>query len=218
MAEDDFETPEVWDEYQWERFLQQQDRNTEKYFGLLEKYLDHPDRDNIIAKEMGWESFDEERDAEWDEVAESLCEEELSQSQEEPEASEGDFEEFARSPIYQDTLKLHTWINSWLEREQSLKDDPEAIRLATRSAVCGAKLAAALCGDDCAELGMTIAYLKRGLKAANDALDAAARLAQEKKMTVRQRMTLNKLLFKIRDRIVDLMSEYRAEWRKRYGS
>jgi hypothetical protein len=218
MADDDFETPEIWDEYQWERFLQQQDRNTEKYFGLLEKYLDHPDRDNIIAKEMGWESFDENRDAEWDEVAESLCEQEMSQSQQEPECSDGDFEEFARSPIYQDTLKLHTWINSWLEREQSLKDDPEAIRLATRSAVCGAKLAAALCGDDCTELGMTIAYLKRGLKAANDALDAAARLAQAKKMAVRQRMTLNKLLFKIRDRIVDLMSEYRAEWRKRYGS
>jgi hypothetical protein len=218
MADDDFETPEIWDEYQWERFLQQQDRNTDKYFGLLEKYLDHPDRDNIIAKEMGWESFDENRDAEWDEVAESLCEQEMSQSQQEPECSDGDFEEFARSPIYQDTLKLHTWINSWLEREQSLKDDPEAIRLATRSAVCGAKLAAALCGDDCTELGMTIAYLKRGLKAANDALDAAARLAQAKKMAVRQRMTLNKLLFKIRDRIVDLMSEYRAEWRKRYGS
>jgi hypothetical protein len=218
MADDDFETPEIWDEYQWERFLQQQDRNTEKYFGLLEKYLDHPDRDNIIAKEMGWESFDEDRDAEWDEVAESLCEEEMSLSQEEAECSEGDFEEFARSPIYQDTLKLHTWINSWLDREQSLKDHPEAIRLATRSAVCGAKLAAALCGDDCTELGMTIAYLKRGLKAANDALDAAARLAQEKKMAVRQRMALNKLLFKVRDRIVDLMSEYRAEWRKRYGS
>ena len=85
MADDDFETPEIWDEYQWERFLQQQDRNTEKYFGLLEKYLDHPDRDNIIAREMGWESFDEDRDAEWDEVAESLCEEEMSLSQQESE-------------------------------------------------------------------------------------------------------------------------------------
>ena len=27
---------DAWDEYQWERFLQEQDRNTEKYFGLLE--------------------------------------------------------------------------------------------------------------------------------------------------------------------------------------
>lgn len=217
MADDDFETPEVWDEYEWERFLQQQDRNTEKYFGLLEKYLDHPDRDKIIAKEMGWESFDSEQDNEWDEVAESLCEEEMKASQEDDNA-EGEFDEFARSPIYQDTLKLHTWINAWLERDPGLKDHPEAIRLATRSAVCGAKLAAALCGDDSTEIGMTIAYLKRGLKAANDALDAGAKLASDEKMTARQRGALNRQLFRVRDRIVDLMSEYRAEWRKRYGN
>ncbi len=217
MGEDDFETPEVWDEYQWERFLQQQDRNTEKYFGLLEKYLDHPDRDRIIAREMGWESFDEERDEEWSEIAENVCEEELNSSQDD-EDSEGDFEEFARSPIYQDTLKLHTWINAWMDRESSAKDHPEAIRLATRSAVCGAKLAAALCGDEYTELGMTIAYLKRGLKAANDALDAASNLVKEGRMTARQRGALNRLLFKVRNRIVDLMSEYRTEWRKRYGN
>ena len=48
----------------------------------------------------------------------------MSLSQQEAECQEGDFEEFARSPIYQDTLKLHTWINSWLDREQSLKDHP----------------------------------------------------------------------------------------------
>jgi len=218
MGEDDFETPEIWDEYQWERFLQQQDRNTEKYFGLLEKYLDHPDRDRIIAREMGWESFDEERDEEWNEIAENFCEEELNNASDEEDSAEGDFEEFARSPIYQDTLKLHTWINAWLDREASCKEHPEAIRLATRSAVCGAKLAAALCGDEYTELGMTIAYLKRGLKAANDALDAAANLVNEGKMTARQRGALNRLLFKVRNRIVDLMSEYRSEWRKRYGN
>jgi len=217
MSDDDFETPEIWDEYQWERFLQQQDRNTEKYFGLLEKYLDHPERDQIIAREMGWECFDDEIDNEWEEVAESLCEEEMKATKEE-ECEEGEFDEFARSPIYQDTVKLHTWINAWLDRDASLKDHPEAVRLATRSAVCGAKLAAALCGDDSTELGMTIAYLKRGLKAANDALDAGAKLAEDEKMTARQRGSLNRLLFKVRDRIVDLMSEYRSEWRKRYGN
>ena len=30
----------AWDEYDWERFLQQQDHKTEKYMELLEKYLD----------------------------------------------------------------------------------------------------------------------------------------------------------------------------------
>ena len=53
----DFPPEEIWDEYVWERFLQQQDRNTEKYFQLLEKYLDDPDRDAIIAEEMGWDVF-----------------------------------------------------------------------------------------------------------------------------------------------------------------
>lgn len=217
MPDDEFETPEIWDEYQWERFLQQQDRNTEKYFGLLEKYLDHPERDSIIAREMGWESHDEEEEACWEELAGNLCQEEMELCDEEECSGDDEFDEFAKSPIYQDTLKLHGWINGWLDKDSSLKDHPEAIRLATRSAVCGAKLAAALCGDDYTELGMTIAYLKRGLKAANDALDAACRLTAEKKMTVRQRATLDRLLFRVRDRIVDLMSEYRAEWRKRYG-
>lgn len=212
MPDDDFEEPEIWDEYQWERFLQQQDRNTEKYFGLLEKYIDHPERDKIIAREMGWESFD----ADWDEAAEGLCDEEGGVAAEE-EAGEGDFEKFAQSPIYQDTLRLHTWINALLDAEPSLKDHPEAVRLATRSAVCGAKLAAALCGDDQTELGMTIAYLKRGLKAANDALDASLCLAGEKRLNPRQKAALNRLLFRVRNRIVDLMSLYRAEWRKRYG-
>src|SRR5215471_4468025 len=37
-----------WDEYDWERFLQQQDGKTEKYMQLLETYLDDPRRDEII--------------------------------------------------------------------------------------------------------------------------------------------------------------------------
>jgi len=217
MADDEFEVPEVWDEYKWERFLQQQDQNTEKYFGLLEKYLDHPERDAIIAREMGWEMPDEEEEASWEKLAGDLCQEEIEQSSDEV-CSEDEFDEFSRSPIYQDTLKLHSWINNWMDEDNSLKDHPEAVRLATRSAVCGAKLAAALCGDEYTELGMTIAYLKRGLKAANDALDAGARLVDAQKMTPRECMALNKLLFRVRDRIVDMMSAYRSEWRKRYGN
>src|SRR6266513_1999851 len=46
------EPDRVWDEYEWERFLQQQDYKTEKYMELLEKYLDHLQLDQIIASEM----------------------------------------------------------------------------------------------------------------------------------------------------------------------
>src|ERR1700710_1669236 len=56
------ESDDAWDEYEWERFLQQQDQKTEKYMELLEKYLDDPQRDQIIAREMGWTHLLENRD------------------------------------------------------------------------------------------------------------------------------------------------------------
>lgn len=214
MPNDDEEFPgDVWDEYQWERFLQEQDRNTEKYFGLLEQFVDHPDRDGLIAREMGWDSCAD--DSEIEEIADLMRGQDLDEADE--EAGEGEFDKFTKSPIYADTLRLHRWISRWIDSDDRLKDHPEAVRFATRSAVCGAKLAAALCGDDIAEIGMTIAYLKRALKASNDALDAAAKLVESGLLDKRRAAVAKRYVFKIRNRVVDLMSEFRAEWRKRHG-
>ena len=52
------------------------------------------------------------------------------------------------------------------------------MKLATHSALASAKLAAALSNDDVDEIGMTIAYLKRALKAITISMDAAAQLRQ----------------------------------------
>src|SRR3954470_19039854 len=86
----------VWDEYEWERFLQQQDHKTEKYMELLEKYLDHPQRDQIIAREMGWTQLlnEEESDSWSDEVDAMLAEEsnsrdDTSEQQEPPSFTDG---------------------------------------------------------------------------------------------------------------------------------
>lgn len=43
-----------WDEFDYERFLRECDARTEKYAQLQKKYLRHPDRDRLIAEEMGW--------------------------------------------------------------------------------------------------------------------------------------------------------------------
>ena len=50
MAGYEGESERMWDEYDWERFLQQQDQKTEQYMQLLETYLDDPQRDEIIAR------------------------------------------------------------------------------------------------------------------------------------------------------------------------
>ncbi len=210
MAENDFDSSEVWDEYDWERFLQEQDRNTEKYLGLLEQYMDHPERDEIIAREMGWAYYNDEE-----------CEVEVSigfQAEEDfSEFEKSEFEKFSDSPIYQETVRFHNMINSWLEKHPHVKEHPEAIRLTACSAICGAKLAAALCGEDQAEIGMTIAYLKRALKTANDSLQAITCLFQIKLLTPRQKGILTRQLFCVRDPVIEFIGNYRAEWRRRYG-
>ena len=92
------------------------------------------------------------------------------------------------------------------------------MKLATHSALASAKLAAALSDDDVDEIGMTIAYLKRALKAITISMEAAAQLLSEKLITRTQHAVLQQRLFQVRDGIITLMGEYRGEWRRRFGS
>jgi DNA-binding PadR family transcriptional regulator len=65
---------------------------------------------------------------------------------------------------------------------------------------------------------MTIAYLKRALKAANDSLDALAKLLEAGLLDRRRVNHARRLVFAIRDKIVDYMREYRRLWTERHGS
>ncbi|MEO6054884.1 MAG: hypothetical protein ABIP97_12815 [Chthoniobacterales bacterium] len=213
MSEFDPDFEGAWDEYEWERFLRQQDQNTEKYLGLLDKYMDHPERDQIIAREMGW--------SDWASTLPDSLEEEVERYLDEDADEEEDdssFETFAQTPLYQETLKLHDYISKLFKKNPAFEDNTDALLLATSSAVCGAKLAAALCDEDSVELGMTIAYLKRGLKAVHDAMESGHRLVAKNLITRRQLGTLLRRIFRIRNAIIELMGQYRAEWRKRHGS
>src|SRR5207247_6670934 len=70
----------MWDEYDWERFLREQDQKTEKYMELLEKYLDDPHRDEIIAREMGWSQFLGAKD--WEDEVDALTNEDWRSEEE----------------------------------------------------------------------------------------------------------------------------------------
>jgi len=48
-----------WDEFDYEKFLRESDARTDKYMELLDKYQDHPDRERLIAREMGWTWLEE---------------------------------------------------------------------------------------------------------------------------------------------------------------
>src|SRR3989475_6851373 len=207
----------MWDEYDWERFLQQQDQKTEKYMQLLETYLDDPQRDEIIARERGWTQLLDAKD--WSAEVDALLDEDVADEDDfgmEKAARSG--ETFEEHSLYRAAFALTIWIDQLFDQSASLQNEPTAVRLATHSALASAKLAAALSGDNVDEIGMTIAYLKRALKAITISMNAAAQLLSEKLITGTQHSILQQRLFQVRDGIITLMGEYRAEWRRRFGS
>ena len=207
----------MWDEYDWERFLQEQDQKTEKYMQLVETYLDDPQRDEIIAREMGWTQLLEAKD--WSAEVDALLGEGVEEDGDlDPDEAGEVAETFEEHALYQAAFALTIWIDQLFDQTPLLQNEPAAIKLATHSALASAKLAAALSGDDVDEIGMTIAYLKRALKAITISMNAAAQLLSEKLITRTQHSALQQRLFQVRDGIITLMGEYRAEWRRRFGS
>src|SRR6266404_3201937 len=188
------EPERMWDEYDWERFLQQQDGKTEKYMQLLD------------AKD-------------WSAEVDALLEENAAQEDEadvDPVDASG--ETFQEHHLYRAAFDLTLWIDQLFDQNAGLQNEPAAVKLATHAALASAKLAAALSGDHLDEIGMTIAYLKRALKAITTSMNAAAQLRKAAGLISRSEyLVLQQRLFEVRDGIVSLMGEYRGEWRRRFG-
>jgi hypothetical protein len=218
----DHEEPErIWDEYDWERFLQQQDRKTEKYMELLERYIDDPNRDQIIAREMGWYHLLDKDGEKWAENVDFLFDQDqgLQEDMDEDEDQDEDMDDeegFEVHPLYKASFALTVWIDQLFDELGEIQNQPSAVKLSTHAAVASAKLAAALSDDDVDEIGMTIAYLKRALKAIMIGIDSAVQLRKDVTLDPERFATLNQRLFQIRDGIIQLMGEYRSEWRRRY--
>jgi hypothetical protein len=218
MAGYEGEPEREWDEYQWERFLQQQEDKAEKYMQLLEEYLDDPRRDEIIAREMGWTQLLDAKD--WSAELDALPDEDLAEDDDPDIGVASTSEEtFEGHDLYRAAFALTIWIDHLFDRNASLPNEPSAVKLATQAALANAKLAAALSSDSLSEIGMTIAYLKRALKAITISMDAAAQLRKAAGLVTRsQYAVLRRRLFQVRDGIVTLMGEYRSEWRRRFGA
>jgi len=220
MPEDDEQPEKIWDEYDWERFLQQQDQKTEKYMELLEKYLDHPNRDQIIAREMGWFHLLDKDGEKWAEEVDSNFDDSLPAGfGEEGDSDEPDLEEDETCeghPLYQSSVVLQTWFDTVSWGSAALAEHPASVLLSLNASIASNKLAAALSDDDAGEIGMTIAYLKRALKAITVCLECSAQLHREGSVSHDTYGQMNQRLFHVRDGIIHLMGTYRSEFRRRY--
>ena len=229
MSDDPKQPERVWDEYDWERFLRKQDKRTELYLELLDRYGEHPDRESLIARAMGWTDFEKEEEALWEQsglemevVGEGELEEwdELDKDEALAQVMEevGGHDDVEVHPLYQASFELTLWLDEALSaRGPAVATHPAAVELSKQICILGGKLAAALSDLEGAELGMTLAYLKRALRAATLALNAYAELHREKAFGRIRDRQLRERLFGLRGGIVGMMGEVRGEWRRRHG-
>jgi len=181
---------EIWDEYRWERFKQQSDMRSEKYRQLLEKYMDHPDRDKIIAKEMGWDDLLEDLEAyergeipDYEEDIDDIMDEDIDEGDEWKKTTgyeSDDSDSVKNLPVYQKayqySLDAHKLVKKIGEhrREKVISDFIGA------AIIPAAKIAGGYAmGFEMQFLGGNIANCKRGLAAANRTLNALDIMLEE---------------------------------------
>src|ERR1700741_2487825 len=166
-------------EFEWELFLRASDRRSTKLGGLLEKYSEHPDRDRLIARGMGWKEIEEMLDAQ----AES-SEEEADIEFDEPDQEESAGRERPiRHPLVTRIIDRSVELSRLTENQR----DDDINEMVGSYMVVGPKIAGALTiGDhdlapDLNMSGLVVAKLKRAIGELSRALTAAERLRESKR-------------------------------------
>jgi len=174
MKDKDYYEDDDWDEEDWERCLQKADVRTAKYIELFETLHDHPDCDNLIAKEMGWRHKYE--DCDYKNESCDNCENrnecriyEINQiidnSIEYNETIESDVEDVKSILAYKKSYELYVKLSRYFKNRKGMDIDEDVLEAISASSMAPAKIAGGhgmgyekdtLCGN--------IANCKRSLK------------------------------------------------------
>lgn len=213
------------DEFEWEQILRESDDRTEKLGKLMEAYQDHPDRDRIIAREMGWDRLEDLLDAE----DRGLFEEEKRKNDESAEemAPEPDPLTKGRDWVYNERgeaihpLQLRVF-NFAIQLHHRYRDrgmlgenvDDDLHNMIFQVQTLGAKLAGALNGlayDRNPEPGLVVASLKRGLQYVNDGVAAADKVAEKNLLDDAELDEYRRELLAVREEMHALMQRFREQ-------
>jgi hypothetical protein len=201
------------DEFEWELFLRASDRRATKLGELMEKYHDHPDRDRVIAREMGWTHIEEMLDAEA----------EFGEEKEPDDTGGTDVEESEPGPAEMDEDPIrHPLVARLLERSTTLinlvgdRHDADLDVMVGGFMAVGPKIAGSLGivragrAEDYGLNGLVVARLKRAIGELSRALNAASRLKQKNidlPFSIDEWVTE---ILELRQETLSLMNEFRG--------
>ncbi|MEY2484359.1 MAG: hypothetical protein QOH39_7 [Verrucomicrobiota bacterium] len=219
---------EPWNEFDYERLLKESDARTDKYMELLEKYGDSDEAEARITKEMGWDNDEKlseeetERRSDWIDEMNRACEEALKEPAPEPEphregvdwirTANGDL----RHPLQHRCFEsaMHFWHQAEALGLQKLEDrdlDQFLSEFQTASVKLGGALQGLVRGDDHRDNAFNVAYLKRALDHLHKAQAGLEGVAPKNLLPEKMLTEARKELLEIRQGILDLMDQFRAE-------
>ncbi len=221
--------PRRLNEFEWEKSLRESDALTDRFSRVLEKYLDHPNCDKLIAREMGWTwLLDSDRNDSGD--GSGTCEIE-SEIMEDVDDDDFDLEPNPLSegvdwirgnngrithPLTNRSFSIAMELWSYCKTTGNLADDADQdIRdMIFQVQTLTAKLAGALDGlayDVETDGGFVVACLKRSLPYINRSLVSADNVLR-KGLLERNRLSyFRRRMLEVREEIIRLMSRYRKQ-------
>lgn len=210
--------PEIWDEHRWEEFFRESDKRTDKYVRLLEKYMDHPDRDRIIAEEMGWTHLLDEGDNKNEEWIDEFIIDEFEEGEEwkrltgyEPT----DYDSFENLPLYKQAFEFTIDAMNLVDDRLADVNDESVSAFARSVIVPPAKIAGGFgLGFEMDSLGGNIANCKRGLNAANQMLNALYEIGDKGLLARKIYLEYYDRAKEVRDELAIYIVELRERFRR----
>jgi hypothetical protein len=198
----------AWNEFDWERYLREQDATIQRYVGFYEAFRDHPDRIDAVADQMGWDRPEAGDDSEADEDSAALDEADEF-------IEEDEIYTLHKNPVFIATKAIYLGLRSPWERTASDADPvPRSLALSFLASLHRGEENAvhAVHALDFGDFAMAISLFKRALGAINESLSFLDEPATERHPALRPfRANALPRLFDLREIWLRVINECRQE-------
>ena len=202
----------AWNEFDWERYLREQDDTIHRYLGFYEAFRNNPNRIDAVAEQMGWGQGN------W---SEAPAEEETAEVAEEdsaadvPEYGEPEVYTLHKNPIFIATKAIYLGVKrQWELSAGDSAKVPAALALALLASLHRGEEQAvqAIHALDFGDYAMAVSLFKRALSGLNESLTLlnAAEAARHPAVMAYREATLPRL-FDLREIWLRVIAECREE-------